>query len=90
MEFAREVGVTQRGVGVTLDRISALIKTKPGQEDSAPGESTEQKVQYNNRGLACLAEPGVSLKPALKTVNSAVLELRNRTSQAESEQENSS
>ena len=39
MEFACEVGVTQRGVGVTLDRISALIKTKPEQEDSAPGES---------------------------------------------------
>jgi hypothetical protein len=28
MGFAREVGVTQRGVGVTLDRISAIIKTK--------------------------------------------------------------
>lgn len=45
MEFAREVGVTQRGVGVTLDRISALIKTKPEQEDPTPGKSTVTKIQ---------------------------------------------
>jgi hypothetical protein len=36
----------------------------------APGESAEQKVQYSNRGLACLAlAPGVRYKPAPKAVN---------------------
>ena len=49
MEFACEVGVTQRGVGVTLDRISALIQTKFEQENSAPGERPEQKVQHRSR-----------------------------------------
>jgi len=38
MEFACEVGVTQRGVGVTLDRISALIKTKRAGRFSAGRE----------------------------------------------------
>ena len=57
MEFAREVGVTQRGVGVTLDRISALIKTKPEQEDSAPGESSEQKAQHTS-GVSGLGAGG--------------------------------
>jgi len=48
MEFAREVGVTQRGVGVTLDRISALIQTKRTGRFSAGRERPEQKVQHRS------------------------------------------
>jgi hypothetical protein len=45
MEFGHAVAATQKGVGATLNRISALIKPKPEQEDSAPGESAATKVQ---------------------------------------------
>ncbi len=54
IEFACEMGVTLRGVGVTLDRISTLIKSKREQEDSAQEESAEQKVRYGSPGMACL------------------------------------
>ena len=57
MEFAREVAATQKGVGATLDRISALIKLKREQEDSTPGESAEQKVQHRS-GLSGLGAGG--------------------------------
>jgi hypothetical protein len=40
-----------------------LIKSKPGQEDSAPGERPEQKVQYGS-GVSGLGA-GVGFEPTI-------------------------
>jgi hypothetical protein len=59
LEFAREVGVTQRGVGVTLDRISALIKTLEAQALSvgiAGLDTQKEREQLYDTAMALLKE----------------------------------